>query len=927
MPFRIDLEALGLITSLSESMEEQLIGHYKILRKLGGGGMGIVYEAEDTKLVRRVALKFLPEDKLQDSESLQRFLREARAASALNHPGICTIYAIEEHNGRTFLALELLEGKPLDQMIRLGSQPLLRTLELGIQTADALDAAHKKGIIHRDIKPANIFVTDRGQAKILDFGLAKLVAVHDSETTLADVDVTHLTSPGLAVGTIAYMSPEQARGEELDPRTDLFSLGAVLYQTVTGKHPFPGSTSAVVFENILRNPPITPVSLNPEVPSELERILNKALEKDRDCRYQIAAELRADLKRLLRELDSGKVLSSSVQAATASTISRVRIAMEEVAPPITPAPGSGSVFIEAAKKNKLGTVVTAVIALVVLAAAGYGFFSLTKKPVHLPFDHFAVENLSNNGHTSLAAISPDGKYLAQVLEENGLQALQLRHIQTGSNTQIVAPAATRYLGIAFSPDGSYLYFVRRDEEEHTISILYQAPVLGGTPRALIRDVDSPIAFSPDGQHLAYLREDHDSPTFDLLIAKSDGTPERSLFKSLPLASDSYTLAWSPDGKTIVIPIVQPTENDLGGFLAIDSATGARRNFGNAHDKVFYDPVWLSDGSGLLATSAQAASGHMQRQLGIVNYAQGTYRAITEDTNTYVRPSVAANAQSFAATQVQSQMDFSIAPANNPDEARPIALSSKQTIWKWDWSSDGKLIIPQGGEIRAVNPAGGESLIFSDSKSLPDQPASCGDGKYLILRFIGRSGKAAANLWRMNANGGNQVQLTFGMSEADPRCSPDGKWVYYVDRADGNNLKRVSVDGGTPEVVLKTGVGQYDLSPDGKFILTTEVREFDHKLMLRVDSTETHASQLHDIDQRAQEGAKFMPDGKSVAYIVREKGVDNLWMQPLDGSMHKQITHYTADRIAAFGYSRDGAKLAVERVHIESDAILFRDSPQ
>src|SRR5579871_1265527 len=643
-------------------MEQQNIGHYRILRKLGGGGMGVVFEAEDTKLARRVALKFLPEDKLQDPESHQRFLREARAASALNHPGICTIYAIEEHDGKIFLALELLEGSALDQIIRAGSQPLPRTLELGIQVSDALDAAHKKGIVHRDIKPANIFVTDRGQTKILDFGLAKLVPGHNNETTLQDLDVTHLTSPGLAVGTIAYMSPEQARGEELDARTDLFSLGAVLYQMITGKHPFPGTASAVVFENILRNTPVAPVTLNPEVPPEFERILNKALEKDRDCRYQVAAELRADLKRLLREIDSGKVLSSSVSAVSGSSLPAAQPASLDAA---APASSSGSVLIAAAKKNKIGTSVTILLVLVVLAAAGYGIFSFTQKPQHLLFEHFAIENLSNNGHTVLAAISPDGKYLALVLEEHGLQALQLRHIQTGSNTQIVAPAATRYFGITFSPDGSYLYFVRRDEDEHTISILYEAPVLGGTPRVLIRDVDSPIALSPDGQHLAYLRQDHDSPTFDLLIAKADGTPERALFKSQAIASDSYTLAWSPDGKTIVIPVVQPTMDDISGFIAVDATTGARTNFGNSRAKIYYDPSWLASGNALLVTTAEAANGKLQRQLGVVSYPQGIYRAITADTNTYIRPSLAANSQSFAATQVQARVDFSIAPAHLP----------------------------------------------------------------------------------------------------------------------------------------------------------------------------------------------------------------------------------------------------------------------
>jgi Tol biopolymer transport system component len=272
-------------------------------------------------------------------------------------------------------------------------------------------------------------------------------------------------------------------------------------------------------------------------------------------------------------------------------------------------------------------------------------------------------------------------------------------------------------------------------------------------------------------------------------------------------------------------------------------------------------------------------------------------------------------------------DFFIAPAGAPENAHQLVLYSKQIVWRWDWTPDRKLVLTQGGEIRVVSPEGGENLIFSSANEAPTEVVSCGDGKYLILRIVGRSGKATANLWRIGAEGGNQVQLTNGLNEGIPRCSPDGKFVYFIDWADGSHLKRVSIDGGTPETVVNAGIGVYDLSPDGKFALTTEVRPFDHKLVLREDSTETKATQYHDIDQRAQEGARYMPDGKSVAYTVREKGVDNLWKQPLDGSQHKQLTHYKEDRIGAFGYSRDGAKIAIERVHTESDAILFRDSPQ
>jgi len=396
------------------------ISHYRISEKLGGGGMGVVYQAEDQRLGRNVALKFLPEELAQDPQARERFQREARAASALNHPNICTIYDIGEYENRLYIVMEYLDGTTLKHRIESRSISLDLMLDIGVQVADALEVAHGAGIVHRDLKPANLFVTKRGQAKILDFGLAKLAGPAAAPETAAAslatavVDQDHLTNPGSTVGTVAYMSPEQARGEELDARTDLFSFGAVLYEMATGKQPFSGNTSAIIFDAILNKAPTAPVRINPELPAALEGLINKCLEKERGLRYQTASDLRADLQRLKRDTQSSKV---AVAAASASA-------------PVAVAQPAGRKWVMWAG---IGAAVVAIAFIV----AGYlaGWFGRTQPYTQAELKPLQLTANSTEDPVAVTSVSPDGKYLVYT----DLEGLHMRLMSSGEIQSLPIP--------------------------------------------------------------------------------------------------------------------------------------------------------------------------------------------------------------------------------------------------------------------------------------------------------------------------------------------------------------------------------------------------------------------------------------------------------------------------------------------------------
>ncbi len=916
-------------------MINQTISHYRITGQLGSGGMGVVYEAEDLNLGRKVALKFLPPQMSRDQNALDRFLLEARSASALNHPNICTIYAVEKAGegaeAQSFIAMELLEGQNLDYRVMSGAMAVGPLLDIAIQLADALDAAHAKGIIHRDIKPANIFLTQRGQVKVLDFGLAKLTRPDLQMNTIGatqDSPSPHLTSPGATVGTISYMSPEQARGEELDTRTDLFSLGTVIYQMATGKLPFQGATSAVVFHAILELDPVSPLQLNAALPPKLHEIIEKLLEKDRDLRYQSAADLRGDLKRLKRDVESGRKSaapgSASVPiAASPSALSTTGSSKVEAV-----RPASSSAVVAAAGRHKLGTGVSVLLGIFVLLAAGYGIYSLVTRHPMRPFRNFTVTKLTEDGSAALVAISPDGKYILSLMRDtSGLASLWLRNVPTNSNTQVQPPADVYYNGLRFSPDGNYLFFVRSDPGNAELKYLYRAPLLGGTAEKLAEDVDSNVTFSPDGRKVAFMRFDNPDPGKYRVIVRSLDSGEESVLTSGESVQGLFNPAWSPDGKTILCVVNQPGDA-LTGLIAVDASTGKQRLVMTA-DSALANPTWLPDGRGLLVVDRGRASNFTQFQISFVVYPEGRMEPVTRDTNNYYSLSLAANGQVLASVLAEDRWNLSVmSAASGGSDARIVAPAAAST--DVFWTHDGRLIDDRDNRLNWFNPdSGAKGTFATEPDSASGDPWECPDGRYLVFLSGLHGGKSSQNVWRADSSGGNLKQLTQGKLDNFPVCAPDSKSVYFMD---GNGIvMQVPIDGGASRRVSETPAsGFFDVSPDGHtlaFATIDHAAGHQEKIALVATDTGATTNMLGFQKPRSATLIRFSRDGKSLIYATRENGADNLWQQPLDGSAGKQLTSFKTEHIWDYHWSPDGSKLAMVRGHTDSDVVLIRDMQQ
>lgn len=928
------------------------IGRYEIQSLLGAGGMGEVYRALDTELKRPVALKFLHPEVASEQKRMNRFIQEARAVSALNHPNILTVYEIGEADGRRFFATEFVDGVTLRQHLMTGKMKLIEVLDVAIQIASALVAAHAAGIIHRDIKPENVMIRRDRIVKVLDFGLAKLTEQSPSIDTEAATRALVNTDPGAVMGTVSYMSPEQASGRGVDARTDIWSLGCVLYEMVTGHVPFEGATPSHVIVAILEKEPLPIQNFVPDAPEALEWIITEALTKEREERTQTAREMLKKLQRLKQRLEASAELERSVAPNLSSDSAMAPPVMDSSsverstteAAPVTTARGAMTVTTVSSAEYLVGEVrrhkkgVTIALSLLVVVAAGlvYGLYKLAgRKDSSTSERKLKITRIVTglSGIPGSVSISPDGKYIAYSLFEAGKSSLWIRQVSQSASLQIIPPVEQAWFsGTTFSRDGELIYFVGGNAKTNTLGSLYQVPVLGGRePKKILDHVSGQITLSPDEKQFAFVRINPTNRESSLMIANTDGTGEPRTIASRKGKEiiTPRSLAWSPDGKMIAFGMTTTTGGFFDLVMGIPAEGGAEKQL---TQRKWLGSVsglkWLKDGSGLLLSANER--GPDPSQIWLISYPDGEASKVTNDLNDYGEPSLTADSSTLATVLSEwSSKIWLVAPNEDESRARRITNGKRDGSSGLSFAPDGRIVYMaltgENMDVWVMNGDGTNSRPLTSDAYTKGQAQVSADGRYIV--FMCDRPDNLLHIWRMDADGGNPKQLTRGAGESSPACSPDGRWVLFsnVD-TEKPGLWKVPIDGG--EVVQVTDKPLYApvFSPDGKLI---SGYYYDEKAnpprgrpaLISFDTGEL----VRVLDFPTTSGRPIWTrDGRDFLYVDHRGGVGNIWTQPASGGTAKQLTKFSSEFISGFDISPDGKQFAISRSTGTNDIILIKD---
>lgn len=925
------------------------LGRYEIRSKIGEGGMGEVYLAEDTQLRRNVALKILPAEIAVHQERMFRFVQEAQAAAALNHPHIAHIYEIGETNGTHFIAMEFVDGQTLRDVIHCRDTDSGKLLNYLRQVAEGLAKAHAAGIVHRDLKPDNIMVTKDGFAKILDFGLAKLIEPQrpsgfttgsDSEEAATAILPQHSIA-GRIMGTLDYMSPEQARGKvkEIDHRSDIFSFGCILYEAATGRKAFQGVDEIDSLHKIVHGPTPLIADLNPAAPELLDRVVRRCLAKDPEKRYQTIKDVALELEDL-QQLNSvhisgtsGSAVSSSWRGFSTNPMSGTSQGATHPDVRPTTQPSSEFLFTEFKRhKTLVFLVVAGLIGSVVILALALSQLIGGRETVHqtqsrtiAAGQQMKIARLTATGKVQTAAISPDGKFLAYVEGEANKQSLWTRQIATNSNLQLAPLTEVSYSNLTFTPDGNYIYYSTRDESGRSYS-LFRIPTLGGTATRILAEGGRAVSFSPDGRQLVFVKYHSQSAESALMIADVDGSNERKL---ISLSGHEWfaggAAAWSPDGAYIASAAGDDREERQMTMVLVKISDGSLKRFVPQRWDSIVRAVWLTDGSGIVFCASDNGTA-AAKQVWQVSYPGGEARRITHDLNSYLDISITADSKTLVAAQRDFTAGVSVSPDTNPDNARLVTSGHNDGGGGLDWAPDGRILYVSTAsgntELWIMNRDGSGQKQLTNDSYLKYAPVVSPNGRYAV--FVSQSG--GVHLWRIDLDGNNPVQLTNGNYDNSPRISPDGQWVVYSSYRSGRlMLWKVAIGGGEPTQLTETFATEPDISPDGKFVacFSNDI-ETGKGVILVFPFSGGPAIKTFPLSATASwdSGLRWTRDNRAVTYVDRRGETANVWLQPFSGGPPQQISNFKEDGVSHREWSHDGRQIAIVRGAASSDAVII-----